>query len=391
MQSPLTAAVSAHFAACTPAPRALAACPRGIPLAAGNCVSTLEAFLPLFEPEILGKLASKKAFATGQELFDAGRAVNDIVFAGDTLRGKVKGSHPQPHQATLRLLADGTLEASCTCPTFTDGWERICHHAVALALSVRKQYQTGAEITLTQNPWVQDVASSNHANQQRYQVEVRKGHWHVMVFKGGGTPVAGRKRYEGMSPADRIIQHYLDQEVDDCDDGGHVIDDAALAGMLYFARSGSTVSIKGVGKLQFGPEPLVLRIKAEARPHDASVVLHAFLEQRSTGRTIEVNSGRVIVGAPTWFLLPETAEVFLIPDTPPWVLEAVGRSRASSWTRGSRPSRWTRCRRRCTRSACRSRTCSRWPRTRGRSTASSPASRATPARLRSPWRPATAT
>jgi hypothetical protein len=200
-------------------------------------LSTLEAFLPLFEPEILGKLASKKAFAAGQELFDAGRTVSDIVFSGDSLRGKVKGSHPLPHTATLRLLLDGTLDASCSCPTFTDGWERICHHGVALALAVRKQYQTGAEITLTQNPWVQDVTSVATANQQRYQVEIRKGHWHVMVFKGGGTPVAGRKRYEGMSPADRIIQHYLNQEVDDCDDGGHVIDDAAFAGMLYFARA----------------------------------------------------------------------------------------------------------------------------------------------------------
>ena len=288
-------------------------------------LSTLEAFLPLFEPEILGKLASKKAFAAGQELFEAGRTVSDIVFSGDSLRGKVKGSHPLPHTATLRLLLDGTLDASCTCPTFTDGWERICHHGVALALAVRKQYQTGAEITLTQNPWVQDVTNVATANQQRYQVEIRKGHWHVMVFKGGGTPVSGRKRYENMSPSDRIIQHYLNQEVDDCDDGGHVIDDAAFAGLLYFARGGTTVGIKGVGKLQFGPEPLVLRIKAEARAHDASVVLHAFLEQRSTGRTVEVNSGRVIVGAPTWFLIPETAEVFLVPDTPPWVLEAVGR------------------------------------------------------------------
>lgn len=138
-------------------------------------MSTLEAFLPLFEPEILGKLASKKAFAAGTELYEAGRAVSDIVFAGDALRGKVKGSQGLPHAATLRQLKDGTLEGSCTCPTYTDGWEKICHHAVALALSVRKQYQTGAAITLTQNPWVQDVAS-NTANQQRYQIEIRKGH-----------------------------------------------------------------------------------------------------------------------------------------------------------------------------------------------------------------------
>ena len=201
-------------------------------------MSTLEAFLPLFEPEILGKLVSKKAFAAGVELFDVGRTVTDIVFDSGCLRGKVKGSQPVPHVTTLKLQPDGTLEASCTCPTHTDGWERICHHAVALALTVRKQFQAGAEITMTQNPWVHELTSTgNTTNHQRYQVEIRKGHWHVLVFKGGGTPVAGRKRYEGMSPADRMIVHYLDQEVDDSDDGGHTIDDAAFAGLLYFARS----------------------------------------------------------------------------------------------------------------------------------------------------------
>ena len=288
-------------------------------------MSTLEALLPLFEPETLARLTSKKAFAAGQELAEAPRTVTDIVFDGGHLRGKVKGSHPMPHQTGLKLQPDGTLEASCSCPTHTDGWERICQHAVALGLTLRKQYQTGADITRTQNPWVQDLGSSSSAsNHQRYQVEVRKGHWHVMVFKGGGTPVIGRKRYEGMSATDRLISHYLDQEVDDCEDGGHVIDDAAFAGMLYFGR-GSTIGLKGVGKLQFGSEPLVLRIRAEPRRGDASVELHAFLEQRSTGRTIEVNSGRVIVGAPTWFLVPETAEVFQVPDTPPWVLELVGK------------------------------------------------------------------
>ena len=279
-------------------------------------MSTLEAFLPLFEPETLGKLVSRKAFAAGVELFEVGRTVIDIVFDGGCLRGKVKGSHPLPHHTSLKLQPDGTLEANCTCPTYTDGWERICHHAVALALTVRKQYQAGGEITMTQNPWVHELTGGNTTNHQRYQIEIRKGHWHVLVFKGGGTPVAGRKRYEGMSPADRMIVHFLDQEVDDSDDGGHTIDDAAFAGLLYFAR-GSTVSLKGVGKLQFVGEPLVLRIRAEPRASDSSVELHAFLEHRSSGRTLEVNCGRVIAGAPTWFLLPETAEVFQVPDTPP--------------------------------------------------------------------------
>ncbi len=287
-------------------------------------MSTLEALLPLFEPETLARISSKKAFAAGKELFEVGRTVSDIVFDSGCLRGKVKGSHPLPHHTSLKLLPEGTLEANCTCPTYTDGWERICQHAVTLALTLRKQYQAGGEITRTQNPWVQDLASGTAANLQRYQVEIRKGHWHVMVFKGGGTPVVSRKRSEGMSPADRLIMHFLEQEVDDSDDGGHTIDDAAFAGLLYFARN-STVGLKGIGKLQFGPEPLILRIRAEARTADASVELHAFLEQRSNGRTIEVTSGRVIVGAPTWFLLPDTAEVFQVPDTPPWVLEAVAR------------------------------------------------------------------
>ncbi|MCY1011223.1 SNF2-related protein [Nannocystis pusilla] len=286
-------------------------------------MSTLEAFLPLFEPESLAKIASKKAYAAGVELFEA-KAVSDIVFAGNCLKGKVKGSHPQPHATTIKLLESGAIEATCDCPTYTDGWEKICHHAVALGLALRKQYQAGGEITLTQNPWTADVAGTG-ANAQRYTIEARRGNWHVMAFRGGGTPVVSRRRYEGMSPADRVIHHYLSQEVDDADDGGHVIDDMALSGLLYFARVGSTVSLKGVGKLQFAAEPLTLRVRAEPRPGDNSVVLHAFLEQRSTGRDLEVPAGRIIVGAPTWYLLPETAEVFLVPDTPPWVLEAVAK------------------------------------------------------------------
>lgn len=287
-------------------------------------MSTLEAFLPLLEPESLAKIASKKAYAAGVELAD-GKTVADLVFSGSSLKGKVKGSAPLPHTTSIKLTESGAVEAQCDCPTFTDGWEKLCHHAVALAFALRKQYLAGGEITVTQNPWTVELAGSG-ANAQRYTIEARRGNWHVLVFRGGGTPVVNRRRYEGMSPADRIIQHYLTQEVDDSDDGGHIIDDMALAGVLYFARGGNTViSLKGVGKLQFSPEPLVLRVRAEPRPGDGCVVLHAFLEQRGSGRSVEVPSGRIIVGAPTWFLLPETAEVFLVPDTPPWVLEAVAK------------------------------------------------------------------
>lgn len=286
-------------------------------------MSTLEAFLPLFEPESLARLASKKALAAGTELFEA-KAASDLVLAGDCLKGKVKGTSPLPHATSIKLLESGVVEAHCDCPTYTDGWEKFCHHAVALAFTLRKQYQAGGEITMTQNPWVAELAGTG-ANAQRYTIEAKRGNWHVMAFRGGGTPVVSRRRYEGMSPADRIIQHYLLQECDEADEGGHIIDDPALAGLLYFARVGSTVSLKGVGKLQFAPEPLVMRVRAEPRPGDNSVVLHAFLEQRSTGRAVEVPSGRIIVGAPTWFLIPETAEIFLVPDTPPWVLEAVAK------------------------------------------------------------------
>src|SRR5690606_31039473 len=70
---------------------------------------------------------------------------------------------------------------------------------------------------------------------------------------------------------------------------------------------------------------LVLRIQAEARQGDAGVELHAFLEHPESERSFEVDEGRLIIGAPTWFLAPESSELFLVPDTPPWVLESVAR------------------------------------------------------------------
>jgi uncharacterized Zn finger protein len=144
-----------------------------------DLVSTLEAFLPLFEPESLSRLATKKAYPPGVELFEA-RAVSDIVFDGNCLRGKVKGSTTMPHTATIKLTESGHVEAHCTCPTFTDGWEKFCHHAVALALAFRKQYQAGGDITVTQNPWVAEVTGSS-ANLQRYTIEAKKGNWHVIT------------------------------------------------------------------------------------------------------------------------------------------------------------------------------------------------------------------
>lgn len=285
-------------------------------------MSKLESFLPLVEPQTLARLASPKALKAGQELYKAG-AVSDLLFEGDAVRGKVKGTHPYPHTATLELSGK-TLQAHCSCPTFTDGWEKICHHAVALALALTDQYRKGAEIATTQNPWVIDVDATNGTSLRRYVLMERGGSWFVTVFQAGAAVTARRRgSREGLAPADRMIQHYLDQELDRTDDGAHELDEPAIAGLLYFARH-SQVSLKNVGKLKFVSDPVVMRVRAETRK-DAAVELHAFLEHPATGRTFEVEQGRVIAGAPTWFVVNETCEVFPVLDSPPWVLDAVAK------------------------------------------------------------------
>jgi superfamily II DNA or RNA helicase len=287
-------------------------------------LSKLDNLLPLLEPQTLVRIVSPKAMKAGQELFN-NRAVSDLVVDGDGIRGKVKGTHPVPHTTTLRRVTGpggkAKLECTCSCPTFTDGWEKVCHHGVALALELRKQYREGGELTMTQNPWVSEVDAKSN---KRYQIEPRAGVWYVTVFGTGSAVAAARRSRSGMSPIDKLIQHYVDQEIEETDDGVHVLEDAALAGMLYFARRAS-VSIKGVGKLIFVPEPLVLRVEAKSRGTDHRVELRAYLQHKPSERDFEVDKGRIIAGAPTWFLWPETAEIFLVPDTPPWTLEAIAK------------------------------------------------------------------
>ncbi len=291
-------------------------------------MSKLEALLPTFEPEVLSRLVSTKAYAAGTELFE-NRRVSDLVFDGGTLRGRVKGSKPVPHTTTLKLkpsLGETKLVGHCTCPTYSDGWEKICHHAVALALTMRHQYQQGDDITMTQNPWVAGLSDVGRG--RRYQIQLRRGRWQVHTFQGGASPTKGGRRRrslgETMSPADHQIERYIEQAVDETDDEVPILDDAALAGLLYFGRY-SSVSLKGTGKLSFESEPLVLRVQAEPRATDAGVDLHAFLEQPGTERVFEVDQGRLIIGSPTWFLVPESGQLFTIPDTPPWVLEAIAK------------------------------------------------------------------
>jgi len=288
-------------------------------------LSKLENLLPHLDPEALVRVASPKAVKAGQDLFKNG-AVSDVVVDGDSVRGKVKGTHPVPHSTSLkRKVSQGgkktKLDCQCSCPTFTDGWEKICHHGVALALELRKQYLSGGELTMTENPWVTSVDAKAR---NRYQIQQRRGVWHVTAFGAGSAASAAKRKRQGMAIVDELIGHYLDQEIDETDEGAHVLEDVALAGMLYFARHAS-VSIKGVGKLQFVAEPLTLRVEAESHDTDHRVELRAFLQHKPSERTFEVDQGRVIVGAPTWFLWPETAEIFLVPDTPPWTLEAVAK------------------------------------------------------------------
>jgi len=284
-------------------------------------VSKLESFLPLVEPQALVRTASPKALKAGQDLHKAG-AVSDLVFEGEAVSGKVKGTHAIPHTATLKIGPKGGLEAQCSCPTYADGWEKVCHHAVALGLALSEHYRKGADIATTQNPWVIDVDDGSSASQRRYVLMERGGAWFVSVFQAGAAVVPKRRgSREGLGPADRMIQHYLDQEVDRTEDGAHELDEPAVAGLLYFARFGQ-VSLKNVGKLKFVAEPLVLRVRAETRK-DAAVELHGFLEHVGTARSFELEQGKIIRGAPTWFIVAETSEIFPILDTPPWVLEAV--------------------------------------------------------------------
>ncbi len=290
-------------------------------------MSNLEAFLPLLEPEALSQMTSPKAYAAGTELFERGK-VSDLVFNGEVLRGKVLGSHPIPHTATLKHgRGEIPLLSRCTCPTFTDGWEKICHHAVALGLTFRRDYLAGGEITMAHNPWVEDVIADPQ-RRRRYQIEYRRGRWHVNIFRGGATAVdrsrSRRTTSQALAPGDQMIQNYIEWEVDETDEGVHILDDIALAGLLYFARN-AAVSLKGVGRLKFVREPLFLRVRAEPRQGSATIDLHAFLEEPVQGRTFEVEDGRVIAGAPTWFLMLTTGELFLVPDTPPWVLAAVAK------------------------------------------------------------------
>ncbi len=285
-------------------------------------MSKLDNLVPLLDPEALARVASPKAMKAGQECFDS-KCVNDVVVDREVVRGKVKGSQPGTvHTTTLKRVVaqngQARLDCNCTCPTFTDGWEKICHHGVALALELRKQFLAGGELTMTQNPW---VSEEDGQSRNRYQIEQRRNAWHVTVF-GTGTSVGAKRSRQGMATVDKLIQHYIDQESDETEDGAHVLDDTALAGMLYFARY-SSVSIKGVGKLIFAPEPLVLRVQAESREKDHRVELRAFLQHGLSDRNFDIDKGRVIVGAPTWFLWPETAEIFLVPDTPAWTLQAI--------------------------------------------------------------------
>ncbi|MGB1699436.1 MAG: SWIM zinc finger family protein, partial [Nannocystaceae bacterium] len=285
-------------------------------------MSQLDPFLPLLQTDALTRAVTPKAFLAGQALFKKKKRVHDLVLGDAEIKGKVKGDSEADHQTRIELGSRGKkLQAHCTCPTFMDGWEKFCQHAVALALTVRQQAEEGAEFSTTNNPWVAESMSGT-VRGRRYQIETRRGKWHVKSFDSGSAAAGGRRRRGStLSPVETLIQSYLDQAIDeDEDNGALVLEPAALAGLLYAAREAS-ISLKGAGRLRFSNDPLVLRVEADADGH--AVELHAFLEDTATHRSFEVDGGIVIPGAPTWFLWPESGEAFMVHDTPPWVLEAV--------------------------------------------------------------------
>ncbi|RMG96731.1 MAG: helicase [Deltaproteobacteria bacterium] len=282
-------------------------------------VSKIERFLPLLEPKALRAEASAKAFAAGEKMAEIA-SVDDVVFEGTGVRGKVRDGN-KTHAPRIGVDGRRKLDASCTCDAFVDGWEKVCAHAVALALSFRERYREGGDVATTTNPWVEGGVGAK--SNRRLQIARRGEVWHVKVFTGGSAiERAARTGSTRPSPVDRMIDHYLDQEVDHTDADEYVLEEPQLAGLLYFARE-AQVGWKGVGRLRFSPTPLTLRIEAEPRD-DGAVELHALLEG-AEGRRFEVGDGEIIAGAPTWYVHKETAEAFMVPHTPPWVLEAVAK------------------------------------------------------------------
>ncbi len=280
-------------------------------------MSKIERFLPLLEPKALRAAASTKAFAAGEALAKEG-TVEDLVFEGAGVRGKVREGK-SAHQPRIAVAGRGRLEATCTCPSFVDGWEKVCAHAVAVGLAFRERYRESGEVATTTNPWVDGQAAARSS--RRLQIAHRGGEWFVKVFTGGSAVErAARRGSTKPSPADAMIDHYLEQEIDHTDADEYVLEEPQLAGLLYFARH-AQIGWKGVGKLRFSEAPLTLRIEAEPRD-DGAVELHALLEAPD-GRRFEVPEGKIVAGAPTWYIHEETAEVFMVPHTPPWVLAAV--------------------------------------------------------------------
>lgn len=284
-------------------------------------MSTVEAFLPLVEPDALASVVSAKAMSAGKEIMH-GEAVTDLVIDKESVRGRVRGTSGGTHETSLTLTRQG-LVCACTCPTFVDGWEKVCHHGVALALTLRQTYQRGDEMAVTQNPWVTEVSKAATRG-RRYQIEYKRPHWLVKSFDSGSSMRAMGGGTSWMTPADRIIRAYLDQEIDQTEEGAHVLEATAMAGLLYFARE-SSVSLKGAGRLTFPKQPLVLRVQAESRERDQKVELHAFLEHVESGRRFELDDGELIGGAPSFFVVASSGEAFLVLDTPPWVLDAVAK------------------------------------------------------------------
>lgn len=281
----------------------------------------LERLLAAITPEAIASQSDPKSIERGRELFQKD-SVDDLVADKNSIRGRVQVANSGEYEVEISLPAVGgkrVLTAQCTCDRFVDGWVKFCEHAVCLALAIEREYKNGGDLAHTENPWVANV-EMDAKHRRRYQVESKHGKWHVKAFDAGMAAQAAKAGKRALSPADQLAKHYLEQEVDEAEDGAHVLEDPAFAGLLYCCRE-SMMSIKGIGKLKFCPRQLVLRVRAENR--DNRVELHAFLEDIENERAFEVGDGTLIIGSPTWFLDHENAEIFQLDHTPPWVLRAV--------------------------------------------------------------------
>ncbi|MBO0783354.1 MAG: hypothetical protein J2P37_31460, partial [Ktedonobacteraceae bacterium] len=86
--------------------------------------------VPRLTEAIIQHYASSESFERGSAYYAQGRVASPIL-RGTTLSAEVEGSEAFPYLVRCTFAADGSIEASCTCPYDWGGW---CKHLVAACL-----------------------------------------------------------------------------------------------------------------------------------------------------------------------------------------------------------------------------------------------------------------